>query len=173
MSGKREADSLVVVRWAADEFGAGVIAAKLGSEGITTRVVIDDPMGTTGFFGATSPRQAAVLVRREDAERADAILKEAAESGEEGVDWAGVDVGEPVDDLARRIEAGDRSGSRGWWWGGWPAAIVLLVGGFVALGYSSSAAMVLWLAALIASIGSGMSWMVWRLRAGRRNTTGQ
>jgi len=153
-------DEPVVVRWAPDEFSAGVTAARLDDAGILARVVTDDPSGSSAYFGATATRRVAVLVPSADVERARALI---AEHPEEGIDWDDVDVGEPEDNLARAI-ASDRPDRRTWWWGGWPASIILLVAGFLALWFSAQAAMVIWLAAAIAAIGSGLSWIASRLR---------
>ncbi len=166
MSDQGDPADAVVVRWAEDEFQGGLVAAKLDAAQIPARVVTDDPMGTTGFFGATASRRVAVVVARTDVDRAGEVLRKAEQAGDEAdkIDWDRVDVGEPEDALARRIASTDESRSRGWWWGGWPAAIVLLAAGFVAFGFSSAAALVLWLAALIAGLGSAFSWVAWRLR---------
>ena len=177
MSEPRIDDAPVIVRWAADEFGAGVIAASLEGDGISARVVTEDPDGTTGFFGATSQRRVGVLVSRADVERAEAVLARAREEGREGIDWDRVDVGEPEDELARRISLGERGGRgapgrRTWWWGGWPASIVLLIAGFIALAFSAPAAIVIWLGALIACVGSSFSWIGSRLGRPREDDSG-
>ena len=153
----------VVIHWETDEFRAGVVRATLEGAGITARVVTDDPTGTSGFFGAAGSRRVAVLVREGDEARARAALEAHREESAD-VDWDQIDVGEPDDDLARRITAGR---PRGWWWGGWPAAVVLLVGGFLLAPFSARAASLLWLAALIGALGSGISWLAWRVRSRR------
>lgn len=157
-------DAPVVIRFASNEFGAGVLAAKLEANGIPARVVTDDPQGITGMLGATVSRRVALLVPASEAERADELLSELAAQGEDEIDWSTVDVGEPHDELARSIAHAERPLRRTWWSGGWPAAIILLVGGFIALWFSAQAALVIWIAAAIAGVGSTLSWAGARMR---------
>lgn len=102
---KVDPNKLVEVRRVTNEFEAGIIVALLQDAGIQSRAV-DFDGASRGIFGAASFYPRSVLVRRQDAERADELLTKRREESVD-LDWDEVDVGDPADGLARRIGAGD------------------------------------------------------------------
>lgn len=152
---------LVELRRCANEFQAGIIHAILEDAGIRSTV------GTTektlpGVFGLSGFREAVVMVRAEDLDRARATLDARREESVD-LDWSEINVGEPADPLARRIAEGERERT-GWWRGGWKASVVLIVIAMVMMPFSADIAWVIALAAIIAGAGSGGSWMISRMK---------
>ena len=100
-------DDLVEVGTYANEFAAGVIRAKLEEAGLQAQVIAAN-QAAIGVFGLARWLPYTVWVRRVDQDAARATL-EAVRAEQGTVDWDGVDVGEPEDALAARIEAGGRA----------------------------------------------------------------
>ncbi len=90
-------DPTVVVR-VPTEFEAQTIATILRSGGIEASVFTDAPSWTGQIPISPSARGSAVVVRRADLQRAQAILRE-SEQDSVDLDWDEVDVGEREDDL--------------------------------------------------------------------------
>lgn len=105
---KPKRDDLVPLTTAPNEPHAGLIRAVLEQEGIESWQHAGDG-AALGIFGAALINPTSVMVRREDIDRAQAVLDRRREDSID-IDWAEVDVGEPEDELAARIVAGDGGG---------------------------------------------------------------
>jgi hypothetical protein len=86
----KDSEDLFVLISVPHEIEAAAIVAALDQDGI--RAVAAG--GYTSGFKAEAPGEVQVLVKREDAERAQQTLKE-IQSHEDPIDWSEVDVGEP------------------------------------------------------------------------------
>ncbi len=93
-------DPAVVVR-VPTEFEAHTIATILRSGGVESTVATDAPSWTGQVPISPGARGSAVIVRRGDLERAQAILRESQQDSVD-LDWDEVDVGEREDDLPLR-----------------------------------------------------------------------
>lgn len=102
-------DQLVELTTRPNELDAGLVCEVLRSGGVacTTRQADGAALG---IFGASSFNPIAVLVRAGDLPAARRLL-ENRRSESVDIDWSEVDVGEPADDIARRIAARDGVGS--------------------------------------------------------------
>ncbi len=98
-------DDLVELTTRPNELDAGLVCEVLRSGGVEATMRAADGIAL-GVFGASSFNPISVLVRRDRLEEAAKLLSDRKQDSVD-IDWEEVDVGEPADDIARRIAQRD------------------------------------------------------------------
>lgn len=96
MAKEKDPNAPVVVATALTEAEAGIIASALRDRGVEARVF--DVVGSVlSIFGPALNQPIQIVVRRSEAERAVAILRDVRQESID-IDWSQVDTGEPLAD---------------------------------------------------------------------------
>lgn len=98
-------DDLVELTTRPNELDAGLVCEVLRSGGIEATMRAASGIAL-GVFGASSFNPVSVLVRRDMVDEANRLLSENKQASVD-IDWEEVDVGEPADDIARKIAQKD------------------------------------------------------------------
>ena len=98
-------DDLVELTTRPNELDAGLVREVLRSGGIECSVRAASGIAL-GVFGASSFNPMSVMVRRDELDNAQRLLTDQREASVD-IDWEEVDVGEPADDIARKIAERD------------------------------------------------------------------
>jgi hypothetical protein len=98
-------DDLVELTTRPNELDAGLVREVLRSGGIECSVRAASGVAL-GVFGASSFNPMTIMVRRDELENAQRLLTDQRAASVD-IDWEDVDVGEPADDIARKIAEKD------------------------------------------------------------------
>lgn len=94
-------DDLVELTTRPNEMDAALIRQVLSDAGIQSATRVANS-AALGIFGASSFNSITVMVRRRDVDRANASLRQNRTDSVD-IDWNEVDLGEPQDEIARRL----------------------------------------------------------------------